>query len=281
MSKFKKALEKAKESRLGYEPVVSRDSAKRSPNLKSVGDHAARPELKIQYSQTKIRKVDLKTLMKSKIVSHFHDNKVSDHIKTLRTQILNKLREIGGNSLLITSAKPREGKTFTSINLGVSIAQELDRSVMLVDADLKKPERDHLNFSADFFGLQDNKGLSDYLLGSADIPELLINPGIQKLTILPGGKALSNSAEMLGSPKMEVLMSDIKRRYSKDRVIIIDGPSILAGADALVLAKYVDGILLVIEERKTTSGELKKVLELLNKKPVVGTLLNKAKFGGK
>jgi len=280
MSKFKKALEKAKETRIGYQPVVDRESPRPAPNLKHVRDQGARSELNIQYSQTKIRKVDLKTLMKSKIVSLFHDNEIGDHIKTLRTQILNKLHEIGGNSILITSAKPREGKTFTSINLGVSIAQELDRSVMLIDADLKKPEKEHLNFSSDFFGLEENKGLSDYLLGKAEIPDLLINPGIDKLSILPGGKSLPNSAEMLGSPRMEELIEDIKRRYSKDRVVIIDGPSILSSADALVLSKYVDGILLVIEERKTTSGELKKTMELLNKKPILGTLLNKAKFGG-
>ena len=117
---------------------------------------------------------------------------MTDQLKILRTHILERLKEIGGNSLLVTSANPGEGKTFTSINLGISIAQELSRTVLLVDSDLRPPSEQHRDFSADILGVHVGQGLSDYLLRQAEIPDLLFNPGIEKLTILPGGKSLPN-----------------------------------------------------------------------------------------
>jgi len=254
MSKLKKALEKAKEAR----ETDGRD-------------------VHVNYSETKVQKVDPIFLKKSKIISFFHEKGKPDQIKSLRTQILSKLKEIGGNSLLVTSANPREGKTFASINLGVSISQELDRTVLLVDADLTDPSKKHYDFARDFFGIDINKGLSDYLLNEAEIPDILLNPGVPKLTILPAGKKLLNSAELLGSPRMELLVNEIKSRYSSDRIVIFDSPALLTVADPLVLSSYVDGILLIVEEGKTSEDDLKQTMELLNNKPVLGTVLNKSR----
>jgi non-specific protein-tyrosine kinase len=187
---------------------------------------------------------------------------------------------VGGNSVLITSANPYEGKTFTAINLGVSIAQQLDRTVLLVDADLRKhANKHHKDFAIDFFGTDMNEGLSNYLLGQAEIPDLLVNPGIDRLVLLPAGRALPNSAELLGSPRMVRLVNDIKSRYSDDRVIIFDSSSLLTSADPLVLSRYVDGVLLVVENEKTTAEQLKKSTELLMDKPVFGTIMNKSRNG--
>jgi non-specific protein-tyrosine kinase len=190
---------------------------------------------------------------------------------------LTKLKEIGGNSLLVTSANPYEGKTFTAINLGVSIAQELDRTVLIVDCDLKNHSNDHKSFGKDFFGTQMDEGLSNYLLGQAELQDLLINPGIERLVLLPAGRPLSNSAEMLGSPRMEMLVNDVKCRYPKDRIVIFDSASLLTSADPLVLTRFVDGILLIVEEEKTTTEDQKKVMELLKDKPVIGTVMNKTR----
>jgi non-specific protein-tyrosine kinase len=121
-----------------------------------------------------------------------------------------------------------------------------------------------------------NEGLSNYLLGQAEIPDLLINPGIERLVLLPAGRPLPNSAELLGSPRMVMLVNDIKRRYADDRIIIFDCSSLLSCADPLVLSRYVDGILMVVEEEKTTSVDIAKSMELLKDKPVFGTILNKA-----
>jgi non-specific protein-tyrosine kinase len=279
MSKLKKALEKAKQARDidGNNLSINRKKEMVSISEKADKNGTCRSEINICYSETKIKKIDENVLKKGKVISLFHDIEKIDQIKTLRTQILNHLNEVGGNSLLITSANPYEGKTFTSINLGVSIAQELDRTVLLVDADLRKHTRNHKNFATDFFGTDMNEGLSNYLLGQAEIADILINPGIEKLVLLPAGRPLPNSAELLGSPRMVMLVNDIKSRYADDRIIIFDSASLLSSADALILTRYVDGILLVVEDEKTSEDDLKKSMELLKDKPVFGTLLNKNK----
>jgi non-specific protein-tyrosine kinase len=279
MSKLKKALAKAKIER-GDEDAnfAKNDSTYKADRLTSKSSASNyRSELDISYSETKVKKIDSHILKKGKIISLFHDIEKIDQIKTLRTQVLNHLNKIDGNSILITSPNPCEGKTFTSINLGVSIAQELDRSLLLVDADLRQHAKPHKDFAADFFGTDMTEGLSNYLLGQAKISDLLVNPGIDRLVLLPAGRPLPNSAELLGSPRMVKLVNDIKSRYADDRIIIFDSPSVLSCADPLVLSRYVDGILLVLEEERTTVEDLKKTMELLKDKPVFGTLLNKSR----
>lgn len=281
MSKLKKALEKAKETREHDHQMPAKDRLKykQTKELSSGDIKECRPELCINYSATKVKRIDDRVLQKGKVISLFHDIEKVDEIKTLRTQVLNHLNQIGGNSILITSSNPYEGKTFTAINLGVSISQELDRTVLLVDADLRKHPKHHKDFAVDFFGTDMNEGLSNYLLGQAEIPEVLVNPGIERLVLLPAGRPLPNAAELLGSPRMVMLVNDIKSRYSDDRIIIFDSASILSCADPLVLSRYVDGILLVIEHEKTTEDELKKSIDLLKDKPVFGTVLNKSRNG--
>lgn len=282
MSKLKKALEKAKETRgAEYQNIYgdTSESAKTISKQAKLLDTGCRPEIEIRYSDTKIKKIEEQRLKKGKVISLFHDTEKIDEIKTLRTQVLNQLNKVGGNSILITSSNPYEGKTFTAINLGVSIAQELDRTVLLVDADLRKHTKYHKDFANDFFGTDMNEGLSNYLLGQAEIPDLLVNPGIERLVLLPAGRSLPNSAELLGSPRMVRLVNDIKSRYSDDRVIIFDSSSLLTSADPLVLSRYVDGILLVVEHEKTTADQLKKSIELLKDKTVFGTIMNKSRNG--
>ncbi len=280
MSKLKKALEKAKVAREnGSDVSVPKDepvTPAPTPQAEQ-GTVQYEGEVQVTYTKTKVINIEPRLLKKNKVITLFHEDKMTDQLKILRTQILNRLKEIGGNSLLVTSANPGEGKTFTSINLGISIAQELNRTVLLVDADLRPPSENHRDFSGDFLGMDIGKGLSDYLLRQAEIPELLFNPGIETLTILPGGRPLTNSAEHLGSDRMESLAAELKSRYSGDRIIIFDGPSLLTSPDAMVLSRFVDGILLVVESEKTTNDDLKRAMALLEDKPVLGTLLNKAK----
>jgi non-specific protein-tyrosine kinase len=277
MSKLKKALAKASESRGFDSQKVIRGGIKPAAPAEVKTDKVEhqKPKLDISYSKTKVQKIENNVLKKGKVISHFYDTEQIDQIKTLRTQILNSLDKIKGNSFLVTSANPYEGKTFTSINLGVSIAQEMQRTVLIVDCDLKTHTKRHKQFAQDFFGLSTNKGLSDYLLGNAEISDILLNPGIERLVIVPAGTTLPNSAELLSSPKMAALVDDFKNRYPSDRIIIYDCSALLAHTDSLVLSKYVDGILLVVEEKRTTTDQIKKVMELLKDKPVIGSIINK------
>ena len=142
---------------------------------------------------------------------------------------------------------------------------------------MKNPTIHHYDFAADFFGVDIKMGLADYLLGNADLPELLINPGIEKLTILPAGRALPNSSELLGSHRMASMIEDVKKRYKHDRIVIFDSSSLLASPDPLVFSHLVDGVLLVIQAEKTTPSQVKRALELLNGRHVFGTVLNKGK----
>ena len=272
MSRLKKALEKAKEARgeffKGAGPaegakVEAPSTGGASPPVRPVAKGA--PE----YRETRVVPIDLDALRSRSVICMCTEDE-GDRVKILRTQILNLLKEPAQNTLLVTSARPGEGKTVTSINLAISLSHQLDRTVLLVDADLRKPS------VHDYLGLGKTKGLTDYLTSDADLSELLINPGIDKWVILPAGKPLTNSAEMLGSPRMESLVKELKHRYP-DRFIIFDCSSVLTSADPLVFSKYVDGVLLVVEAERTRKDDLRRVLEMMKDRPLIGTVFNKAR----
>jgi non-specific protein-tyrosine kinase len=233
-------------------------------------------EVEVNYVRTRVQSHDKERLKDNKIISLFDDIEVTDQIKLLQTQIMKRLKTSGGNSLLVTSANSYEGKTFTSINLGISVSREFDKTVLIVDADLRKPRNRHSALSEDFFSLQVSKGLSDYLKGNAEIPEIMINPGIDKLVIIPSGRPADNAAELLNSSKMEVMMTEIKSRYP-DRLVIVDTPPVNQYTDAIILSRFVHGILIVVEVERTSGEDLRKVMNTLKDVPIVGTVLNKAR----
>ncbi len=280
MSKLKKALNRAKEDRSDFSlksksPEVQKLSVNKIDELKKTKEK--QKEIHVTYSKTRVERINRDHLRKNKILSIFKDNVLTNQVDILRTQILSKLDKIGGNTIMVTSAHPGEGKTFTAINLGISISQQLDRTVLIVDTDLRNPWKHHFDFSYDFWGIKTDKGLADYLLGKSEIEDLLINPSIEKLTILPAGKPIENSAEMLGSQRMEKFINEIKSRYGSNRICIFDCPALLPYTDPLVFTHLVDGILLVIEAERTTPEEIKKINKLLEGKTVLGTVFNKAK----
>jgi protein-tyrosine kinase len=238
---------------------------------------AERKRINVRYSKTRVQFNDLQKLKNNKVLSIFDDIDTANQFKILRTQVLRKLKEIGGNSILVTSANPYEGKTFTSINLGLSIAKEFDRTVLIIDADIRRQTKQHTDFATEFFSLKVEKGLTDYLAGDADIEEILINPGIDKITLIPGGVPADNSPELLNSSRMEEMMAEIKSRYPSDRLIIVDGPALLHFPDAMILYRYVDGVLPVVESEKTSTEDLKKLMKHLKDVNLLGVVLNKNK----
>ncbi len=275
MSRLKKALEKAKKE---YPKVqVYNDDQKEISKITNLENKtSSRDEVKVEYSHTKVQKVSPQQLRKNKIFALFPEYRISNRIKTLRTQILKKLEKVGSNAFMVTSANPGEGKTFTSINLGVSISQELDRTVLIVDADLKNPAKDHFSFADDFFSVDVKLGLADVLLGKCNLDHVLINPGIDKLTLLPGGTYLDNSSELLGSPQMESLVNDLIKKY-KDRIVIFDTPAVLSCADPVQLSKFVENLLFVVEEERTNADDVKKAINLFSDIHLIGMILNKSK----
>ncbi|MBN2687577.1 MAG: AAA family ATPase [Deltaproteobacteria bacterium] len=276
MSKLRKALDKAKQSRQRDDWEHSEMVHTTSPSEQTITmperrrDDTAFEKVNPSYHQTKVYPINFQNLEEKRIISICHGNVVADRIKILRTQVLHSLRETGGNTLLIASSNSGEGRTVMAINLSIALSQQIDGTVLLVDSDLRKPAIHTL------LGLDVEKGLSDYLRGKAEIAELLINPGIPRLVILPGGKPLTNSSELLGSPRMKFLVKELKERYA-DRIIVFDSSPLLTSADSLVLSRFIDGILIVVEAEKTSKEDLKNTMELLKERPVVGTVFNKAR----
>jgi len=273
MSKLRKALEKAKAARQRLDDNYIAEVQLHIPVTHDTAEkNQMRSFEKVNpvYQQTRIQHVDFQRLEENRVISSCIDNMVADRLKILRTQVLEHIKEAGGNTLLIASPNPGEGRTITAINLSISLAQQIDGTVLLVDADLRKPSIHNL------LGLEVKRGLSDYLRGKADIQDLMINPGIPRLVVLPGGKAIANSSELLGSPRMQWLIKEMKERYD-DRFIIFDSPPLLTNADTLVLSRYVDGILMVVEAEKTKKDDIKQAIELLKERPIIGTIFNKTK----
>ena len=241
-----------------------------------VQKHARRP-IRVSYSETRVQSMDPAKLKNNRIFSFFDEIETTNQIKILRTQVLKRLDAIGGNSILITSANPHEGKTFTSINLGVSIAKEFSRTVLIIDADLRKPTKRHADFSTDFFSIDVEFGLTEYLKGEAEMRDILINPGIERMVLIPAGKPVDNAPELLNSKRMAEMMNDVKRRYGSERLVIVDGPALLPFPDALLLSQYVDGVLPVVELERTPVDQLKRMIDNLKGTLILGTVLNKNK----
>jgi protein-tyrosine kinase len=274
MSRLKKAMQRAREARASQSPPIEKDQQR---PVKPTPTSSETPKVvEVKYSKTRVHRTDREQLKKNKILSLFSNQQTTTEIEMLRTQVLTKLQKTGGNTLLVTSCHPGEGKTFTSINLGVSIAQQLDRTVLIVDCDLRNPWKRHFDFSSDFFGIHIREGLADYLQKKVALEDIIINPGIDKLTIIPGGRPLPNSAELLSSKRMKDMVLELKTRYQEDRIVIFDSPAMLACTDPLVFSDQIDGVVLVVQAERTSPEDLKRVTELLKDRNLLGTVLNKS-----
>jgi capsular exopolysaccharide synthesis family protein len=221
------------------------------------------------YTQTRIQTTPNEHLRKNRIITGFKPGKWLESYKMLRTRCLQIMDAMNWSTLAITSPGNDTGNSLTAVNLAISIAMELNRSVLLVDANFQNPSICKL------FGIKTETGLGDYLLNDTPLNEMLINPGLDRLVILPAGQEMLNSTEMLRSPKMIRLINELKTRYPS-RIIIFDLPPLLSQADTLGFSPYVDCVLLVVDEGHTKTEELKHAATLLKEISVLGTVFNKA-----
>ena len=215
----------------------------------------------------------IKTIFKSKDVNK---NMVSllepqsfeaEQFKHLRTNILFPVSGNPPRSIMVTSAVPGEGKSFVASNLAVSIAQNIDQHVLLMDCDMRKASV-HSNF-----GFDEVEGMSEYLSKETSLSSLLLKTDINKLTILPGGKPPNNPAELMSSNKMSELLKEVTSRYS-DRYIIIDSPPPHLTSETSIVARQVDGILLVVKAGSTSREMVEELLEMMGKEKVLGVVVN-------
>ena len=172
--------------------------------------------------------------------------------------------------VMITSAKPREGKTFCSTNIAISISLEEDYNVLLVDADVRRQAlRQNL-------GLEANQGFVDLLLNPGlDMADVLLRTNIPRLSILPAGMMSDRAPELLASSRMRDLIDDMAQRY-RDRIIIFDTAPCLVSSDAATLAAHVGQVVFVVEAEQTQQHEIVAALNLISACPDIALVLNKA-----
>ena len=220
-----------------------------APKLEKPAYVALEPASPARMSQRV--EIDLEALAVAGIVSpNAPRSQVADQYRVIKRPLISNAMGKGptlianGNLIMVTSSVPGEGKSFTAINLAISIAAELDNTVMLVDADVARPSVLRV------LGLPSGPGLLDLLLdNSADLSSMLLKTNIDKLSILPSGTPHARATEMLASDAMTNLLADMARRYT-DRIIVFDSPPLLLTTEARVLATHMGQIVMVVKQRK-------------------------------
>ncbi|MCP4338404.1 MAG: polysaccharide biosynthesis tyrosine autokinase [Desulfobulbaceae bacterium] len=195
-------------------------------------------------------------------------SKTAESFRVLRSKIL--LPQDGRpapKTIMVTSALPREGKSFVSANLGIALAQGVDEHSLLVDCDLRVPSL------AKLFGVPCERGLVDYLQGRGDVSDLLQKTSMEKLSILASGLPPANPAELLGSARMENLVAELAGRYP-DRYVIFDTPPFEVASESKVLAQAVDGVVLVVRQGVSARTLIEKIISEIGRDKIIGVIFN-------
>ncbi|HEV2612177.1 MAG TPA: XrtA-associated tyrosine autokinase [Noviherbaspirillum sp.] len=193
--------------------------------------------------------------------------------RTLITQALEQPGKSAkpNNLIMVTSSLPGEGKTFCAVNLAISIAIELDHTVLLVDADVARPS------ILRNLGLDPEPGLMDVLLGkSLDVADVMLKTNVDTLSILPAGSSHRHATELLASQTMSKLLNELATRYP-DRLVIFDSPPLLLTSEARVLAQQMGQVVVVVEGEITTQNALKNSLGQIAGCQNINLIYNKAK----
>lgn len=247
-------------------------------NWRLVADTPRSPEVALAPGSTSQRvEINLEALAKSGIVSpHAPRSQIADQFRVVKRPLISNAMGKGasaiatGNLIMVTSALPGEGKTFTAINLAMSMATELDYTVMLVDADVSRPS------VMAAMGLPEGPGLLDLVLDeSKDLSSVLLRTNIDKLTLLPSGTPHARATELLASDAMTRLLTDMATRYT-DRIIIFDSPPLLLATEARVLASNMGQVVVVVQAEKTLQSDVVQALATIEACPVKMMLLNQA-----
>jgi len=220
------------------------------------------------YHTSRSVTLDAEAVYERRCTALFPEAPENEHYRVLRSHILRHTGKEGAVTVLVTSARPGEGKTLTAINLAFTFAQEFRHTALLVDCDLKKQDVHQV------LGYQSEKGVSDHLLDDCPVSELMVWPGSEKLTIISGGRRTGTASALLGSPRMRELVQDLKGRYP-ERYVFLDAPPLLGVADALALVPLVDYVLVVTQAGKTAREDLQRAVGLVPEEKMLGVVLNR------
>jgi exopolysaccharide/PEP-CTERM locus tyrosine autokinase len=293
MSLVERALKKIQESRAQAAPIAPvhtaapahtiplQPSASRSAAVPPV--HAAQgPRVAVIPAAepprpTRIVRVDRAALRHAELLPPLNQERqlAGEYRQIKRPLIANALgrgvpRLANGHRIMIASAMPGEGKTFTSINLALSFAMEKDLSVVLVDADVAKA---HLSRT---FGVQNEMGLMDLLRDEQlDAESFILSTDVPGLSLLPAGKPSETATEMLASARMEHIANQISAR-DPSRIVLFDSPPLLVTSEAMALAGVVGQIVMVVRAGVTPQKAVLDAIDLLGEGKSIGLVLNQA-----
>lgn len=190
-----------------------------------------------------------------------------ENFRRLRSTILYSRGEGQPRTILITSAEPHEGKGFVCANLGIALSQGMEHHALMVDCDFRQ------STLAEMFGLSNEAGLADYLQDDSEISGLIRKTGQPKLSLIPSGKPPGNPAELLGSSRMLSLVDELAHRY-RDRIILFDSPPHNIASETSVLARYLDGVVLVIRHGASKKEHVKQFVDTIGANKVFGVVFN-------
>lgn len=240
---------------------------------------AAKPEVShVPAMPARVLRIDLEWLRRQSII--VPDEKrtpIAESFRQIKRRILQNVDHpkpgIRSNLVMVTSSVAGEGKSYCAINLALSIALEMDHTVLVVDGDVGKPSLPSL------LGVEVEKGLMDVLSNRIRVEEVLCKTNIDKLTLLPAGRVPRQATELFASAAMRRLLQELADRYP-DRVIIFDSPPLMVASEASVLASHMGQVVIVVEAGKTVEASLAGALGRIELDNVVGLILNKGERPG-
>ena len=273
MGRYSKALEKAKDIgvRQNELPVEQVDEVEehKQPEKTVVDIQTTSPEktlLPVQEQSSISNEMDGWDEKLLEIITG-SSKQVAESIRMLRSKIFYPDSGEPPRSILVTSAIPGEGKSFVCANLGVSVAQGIEKQALLVEGDLRRPSLSKL------MGLSNKRGLVDYLQSGTPIEQLIQQTSMPNLSVLSSGKPPKNPAELIDSKKMASLIEDLENQ-NPDRLIIFDSPPIQAASETDVLAKMVDKVILVIRWGYARREHAHQLVEMLGHDKILGVVFN-------
>jgi protein-tyrosine kinase len=205
------------------------------------------------------------------------DRQFADHFRRIKRPLIEKALSEGASGepriIMVASAVPGDGKTFTTINLALSMALERDVSVLLVDSDVAKQ---HIT---EIFGLHDNQGLLDALVDDTlDTESLVVPTNLRGLSILPAGRRVDGTAELLSSNRMRKIVTSLCARNPR-RILLLDSPPLLITNEGRALVKIAGQIVLVVRAGETPRHAVQAAMELFDEKQAGGVILNQVRMG--
>jgi receptor protein-tyrosine kinase/non-specific protein-tyrosine kinase len=263
MSRIEKAMERAAQIRQGAirQSAIPQDAA---PQKKEPAPRPVQPRPPQQVAVAE--KISLDSPFLVNLDAPY--SPIGEEFRKLKSTLVKLTTgDEFNNTILVTSSVPHEGKSVTALNLAISLAQEYDHTVLLIDADFRRPSIHN------YLGIELNKGFADCLLGEAQLSDVLIPTGIGRLSVVTAGREVSNPVELFASQKTDAMIAEMKNRYH-DRFIIFDSPPVLPFAEAGALAHLVDGVLFVVKEQLASQKNVKEAIDSLKGCNLLGMVYN-------